>query len=80
VLGCHSVRTRGTAAEVLVDLHVQVDPALTVAEGHRIAETVERSVCDRFLEVADVLAHLEPFDDYQAGKTAVEDRAAEASG
>ena len=78
VLGCHSVRTRGTAAEVLVDLHIQVDPALTVAEGHRIAEAVERAVCDRFLEVADVLAHLEPFDDYQAGKTAVEDGAGSA--
>jgi len=42
VLGCHSIRTRGTAADVLVDLHIQVDPASTVAEGHRIAEEVER--------------------------------------
>jgi cation diffusion facilitator family transporter len=72
VLGCHSVRTRGTAAEVLVDLHVQVDPASSVAEGHRIAEEVERAVCDRFPQVADVLAHLEPYDDYQAQKTAAE--------
>jgi divalent metal cation (Fe/Co/Zn/Cd) transporter len=72
VLGCHSIRTRGTAAEVLVDLHIQVDPASTVAEGHRIAEAVERAVCTRFPEVADVLAHLEPYDEYQARKTAVE--------
>ncbi len=69
VLGCHSIRTRGTAAEVLVDLHIQVAAASTVAEGHRIAEEVERAVCARFPEVADVLAHLEPFDDYQARKT-----------
>jgi cation diffusion facilitator family transporter len=80
VLGCHSVRTRGTAADVLVDLHVQVDPALSVAEGHRIAEAVERAVCDRFPEVADVLAHLEPHDDYQAGKTAAEGAAAPRQG
>jgi cation diffusion facilitator family transporter len=74
VLGCHSIRTRGTAAEVLVDLHIQVDPASTVAAGHRIAEEVERAVCARFPEVADVLAHLEPYDEYQAGKTAAESR------
>jgi cation diffusion facilitator family transporter len=71
-LGCHSVRTRGSAAEILVDLHVQVDPAATVAEGHRIAEAVERAVCERFPEVVDVLAHLEPYDAYQAEKTAAE--------
>jgi cation diffusion facilitator family transporter len=72
VIGCHSIRTRGTAAEILVDLHVQVDPAATVAEGHRIAEAVERAVCERFPDVADVLAHLEPYDAYQAEKTAAE--------
>jgi cation diffusion facilitator family transporter len=72
VRGCHSVRTRGTASEVLVDLHIQVDAAISVAEGHRIAEEVERAVCARFPEAADVLAHLEPYDEYQASKTAAE--------
>ena len=75
VLGCHSIRTRGTAAEILVDLHVQVDPAATVSEGHHVAEAVERAVCERFPEVADVLAHLEPYDAYQAEKTAAENSA-----
>jgi divalent metal cation (Fe/Co/Zn/Cd) transporter len=55
-----------------VDLHIQVDPDSTVAEGHLIAEAAERAVCARFPEVADVLAHLEPYDDYQARKTAAE--------
>jgi len=72
VRGCHTVRTRGTAADIHVDLHVQVDPASTVAEGHRVAEAVERAVCARFPEVTDVIAHLEPHDEYQAGKTASE--------
>jgi len=72
VLGCHSIRTRGTAAYVLVDLHIQVDPARTVAEGHQIAEAAERAVCARFPEAVEVLAHLEPYDDYQARKTAAE--------
>lgn len=72
VLGCHNVRTRGSEAEVYVDMHIQVDPASSVAEGHAIAETAERAVIDRFDKVADVIAHLEPMDEYQAEKTAHE--------
>ncbi len=72
VLGCHSIRTRGTAAEVYVDLHVQVDPEWSVTSGHAVAEVVERAICDSFDEVVDVVAHLEPYDVYQASKTAKE--------
>ncbi|GAB4288126.1 MAG: cation diffusion facilitator family transporter [Coriobacteriia bacterium] len=69
VLGCHDVRTRGLASEVHVDLHIQVDPGATVAEGHDVAEQVERRLCDAFDQIADVIAHVEPFDAYQRDKT-----------
>lgn len=72
VLGAHHVRTRGSAGEVYVDLHVQVDETRTVADGHRIAEQVERAIADEFPQVVDVIAHLEPYDEYQAKKTAEE--------
>ena len=72
VLGCHHVRTRGSAAEVYVDLHIQVDPSMTVEAGHMVAEQVERALCERFHQVVDVIAHLEPLDEYQAHKTAEE--------
>jgi cation diffusion facilitator family transporter len=72
VLGCHHVRTRGSRAEVYMDLHVQVDPAMSVDRGHEVAELVERAICDCFPGVADVIAHLEPYDEYQAAKTAEE--------
>jgi cation diffusion facilitator family transporter len=69
VLGCHEVRTRGSAAEVYVDLHIQVDPDMSVAQGHGVAEKVERRLCEVFNEVADVIVHLEPLDSYQFEKT-----------
>lgn len=72
VLGCHHVRTRGSESEVYVDLHIQVDAGMTVEAGHRVAEEVERSLCRRFEQVVDVIAHLEPLDEYQASKTADE--------
>ena len=46
--------------------------ARTVADGHRIAEQVERCIADSFPSVVDVIVHLEPFDEYQAAKTAEE--------
>lgn len=72
VLGCHHIRTRGSEGEVYVDLHVQVDATRSVADGHRIAEDVERALCDAFSTVVDVIVHLEPFDEYQVAKTAEE--------
>lgn len=74
VLGCHDVRTRGSESEVYVDLHVQVDPGVTVAEGHAVAERVEAAVANGFTEVIDVIAHLEPYDAYQIRKTAEQEQ------
>jgi divalent metal cation (Fe/Co/Zn/Cd) transporter len=72
VLGCHHIRTRGSEAEVHIDLHVQVDENKTVGEGHRIAEEVERALLESFPQVVDAIVHLEPYDEYQLAKTAEE--------
>ncbi|NTW29409.1 MAG: cation transporter [Coriobacteriia bacterium] len=72
VLGCHHIRTRGSEAEVYADLHIQVDSSKTVAEGHEIAETVERMLVESFDQIADAIVHLEPYDEYQQAKTAQE--------
>jgi cation diffusion facilitator family transporter len=75
VLGCHHVRTRGLKSEVYVDLHVQVAPELSVKDGHRIAGRVESELCDAMPNVADVVVHVEPFDELQALKTEAEKEA-----
>lgn len=72
VLGVHNVRSRGPESEVYIDLHVQVDPTVTVASGHAVAETVERHIGEVFPDVADVIVHLEPLDEYQKAKTEAE--------
>jgi len=74
VRGCHDVRTRGSEGGVYVDLHVQVDPGITVAQGHAIVEQVEKAIGDGFGEVVDVIAHLEPLDEYQIHKTEQQER------
>ncbi len=60
----HSLRTRRMGSDALADVHIQVDPEVSVSEGHRIA----RAVSDRMLRtlepLTDVLVHVdhEPSD------------------
>ena len=45
-----------------VDLHVTVDGALSVREGHDIARKVKRSMQLANPSIAEVLVHIEPSD------------------
>ncbi|MBI5214056.1 MAG: cation transporter [Nitrospirae bacterium] len=60
VIECHKIRTRGTKGQIFVDLHMLVNPALSVEEAHAIAERAERVIKERLPEVADVVVHIEP--------------------
>lgn len=60
VRACDGIRSRGNADHVFIDLRIQVDPSLSVEEGHRIAHRVEDRLRDRFDgRVAEVLIHVE---------------------
>lgn len=43
-----------------VDMHVHLDPGMSVREAHAIAHRVKDAVRDRFPRVHDVLVHIEP--------------------
>jgi cation diffusion facilitator family transporter len=59
----HGLRTRYLGSSGLaVDLHIEVDGAMTVADGHDISETVKKRLMDKGPEVLDVVVHLEPYD------------------
>jgi len=53
-------RARKTGLQYHVDLHIEVDPELTVRASHAIAAAVRRRVRDELPWVADVLVHVEP--------------------
>jgi cation diffusion facilitator family transporter len=68
VKGCHNIRTRGTGAFVQMDMSILVDPAITVDEGHTIAQGLEHWLCTQFDGLKDVVVHVEPDTDEQRGK------------
>ncbi len=63
VRSLHMLRTRRMGPDALVDVHIQVDPRLSVSEGHQIGETVRRRLIEQIDEVADVTVHVDPEDD-----------------
>ncbi len=56
----HKLRTRKVGRELFVDVHILVEPELSVNKGHRIAEEVESIVKKAFARPVNVLTHVEP--------------------
>ncbi len=59
----HILRTRRMGGEALVDVHIQVNPTLSVSEGHYISESVRSAIIQQIDEVSDVMVHIDPEDD-----------------
>lgn len=58
--GVEKCWARKTGLRYHVDLHLEVDPAISVAESHGIAEKVRHQIRQDVADVADVLVHVEP--------------------
>ena len=69
VLELHMLRTRRLGHHAHVDVHILVNPKLSVSEGHHISETVEKSLKDSFDEINDVTVHIDPEDDEQEARS-----------
>lgn len=69
VRAVEQVRVRKTGLEHLADIHVQVAPHLSVADGHRIGHNVKNELMEKIPTLRDVLVHLEPFSPTDTGTT-----------
>jgi divalent metal cation (Fe/Co/Zn/Cd) transporter len=56
----HNIRARHPGPNVIVELHLVVDPQITVFRGHQIADQVEKCIIAEMEEVTHVTTHIEP--------------------
>ena len=63
VQGLEKLLARKTGLQYHIDLHLEVDPEMTVRASHEIAHLVKERVRGRLPWVADVLVHVEPAPD-----------------
>jgi divalent metal cation (Fe/Co/Zn/Cd) transporter len=60
VRGLDKCRVRKSGLSHLVDIHVEVDPELSVIGGHAIAGAVKHALLRSPLRITDVMVHIEP--------------------
>ena|SRR3990167_448218 len=63
VLSVHQLRTRSHSGLIFVDVHIQVNPNISVSEGHYIGEQVHLKLLKNFSHISDVTVHIDPEDD-----------------
>ncbi len=59
-VGCHEIRTRGSADYAFLDLHVWFSPEMPLEEAHRLSHVVKDRLLAAFPSLADVIIHIEP--------------------
>ncbi len=60
VVGCHRIRSRGSADHTFLDLHVWYPPDMPLHEAHRLSHIVKDRLMSTFPQIADAIIHIEP--------------------
>lgn len=69
VSALHMLRTRRMGGDALADVHIQVNPSVSVSEGHHISEAVRAVLIRDIEEVSDVTVHIDTENDQAAKRT-----------
>jgi cation diffusion facilitator family transporter len=60
VVGCHQIRTRGSADHVFLDLHVWLPADMRLTDAHHLSHVVKDRLMARYPQIADAVIHIEP--------------------
>jgi cation diffusion facilitator family transporter len=60
VLGCHQIRSRGSADHIFLDLHIWMDGATPLTDAHATSHRVKDLLMERYPQIADAIIHIEP--------------------
>lgn len=60
VLGCHHIRTRGSADHAFLDLHVWAARDMRLEDAHALSHVVKDLLLEKYPALADVIIHIEP--------------------
>jgi cation diffusion facilitator family transporter len=60
VIGCHQIRTRGSADHVFVDMHIWLNGEMRLDDAHAASHVVKDKLMAKYPQIADVVIHIEP--------------------
>ena len=58
---CHDIRSRGSENNIHVDMHILVDPNMTIEDGHKLSHDIEDKIRKITNESTQVIVHIEPY-------------------
>ena len=61
VKGVHKVRSRSAGADIFIEMHVQMDPALSVEASHKCIHEIIAAIREQLERPAQVIIHTEPY-------------------
>jgi len=56
----HKLRTRTVGREVFLDMHILVNPGLSISAAHEIAENLENALHEEMTRPVNITVHIEP--------------------
>lgn len=71
VLHAHRIRSRRYGPHIYLDMDIEVDPKMTVRDGHEVAHEVKERILEAHEEVADAHIHVEPDGSHREGEGTV---------
>ncbi len=60
VVGCHQIRSRGSADHIFLDLHCWFSGDTTLYEAHRLSHVVKDRLLQTYPQIKDAIIHIEP--------------------
>ena len=62
VLNIHKIRSRGRMDHYYIDLHIMVDPNLSVRDAHALNHKLEEALEAKYEKEVDLVCHIEPYE------------------
>ena len=59
VRNLHDLRTRAAGISTFIQLHIELDPAISLTRAHEVSDAVEADICAAFPN-AEVMIHQDP--------------------
>lgn len=55
----HNIRSRGSKSSIYIDMHVMVDPFISVEQSHDLTHKIEKQIQEEINENAQVIVHIQ---------------------
>lgn len=61
VKGIHNIRSRGNEEDVYIDMHIMIEPNLSVEKSHELIHSIEERISEDIKKNVQLFTHIEPY-------------------